>query len=33
MPDAYTMPAHFHPTDERIEVKQGTGSTLARRYR
>jgi len=24
MPDGYKMPPHFHPTDERIEVKQGT---------
>jgi len=24
MPDGYRMPPHFHPTDERIEVKQGT---------
>jgi quercetin dioxygenase-like cupin family protein len=24
MPDGYRMPPHFHPTDERVEVKQGT---------
>jgi quercetin dioxygenase-like cupin family protein len=24
MPDGYAMPPHFHPTDERVEVKQGT---------
>ena len=24
MPDGYKMPPHFHPTDERVEVKQGT---------
>jgi hypothetical protein len=24
MPDGYRMPPHFHPTDERAEVKQGT---------
>lgn len=24
MPNGYKMPPHFHPTDERIEVKQGT---------
>ena len=23
MPDGYRMPPHFHPTDERVEVKQG----------
>ncbi len=24
MPDAYTIAAHFHPTDEAVTVKQGT---------
>ena len=24
MPDGYKIPAHFHPTDERVTVKQGT---------
>jgi quercetin dioxygenase-like cupin family protein len=24
MPDDYRMPPHFHPSDERAEVKQGT---------
>ena len=24
MPDGYRMPPHFHPTDEHIEVRQGT---------
>jgi hypothetical protein len=24
MPNGYGMPPHFHPTDERVEVKQGT---------
>lgn len=24
MPDAYRIPPHFHPTAERVEVKQGT---------
>ena len=24
MPDGYRMPPHFHPTDERVEVMQGT---------
>lgn len=24
MPDGYRMPPHFHPTDERVEVQQGT---------
>ena len=24
MPDGYRMPPHFHPTDEHVEVKQGT---------
>lgn len=24
MPDGYRIPPHFHPTDEAIEVKQGT---------
>jgi quercetin dioxygenase-like cupin family protein len=24
MPHGYRMPPHFHPTDERLEVKQGT---------
>jgi len=24
MPDGYRMPPHFHPTDERVVVKQGT---------
>jgi quercetin dioxygenase-like cupin family protein len=24
MPDGYRMPPHFHPTEERVEVKQGT---------
>jgi mannose-6-phosphate isomerase-like protein (cupin superfamily) len=24
MPDGYRMPPHHHPTDERVEVKQGT---------
>ncbi len=24
MPDGYRLPPHFHPTDEAIEVKQGT---------
>jgi quercetin dioxygenase-like cupin family protein len=24
MPDGYRMPPHFHPTHERVEVKQGT---------
>jgi hypothetical protein len=24
MPGGYRMPPHFHPTDERVEVKQGT---------
>ena len=24
MPDGYRMPPHYHPTDERVEVKQGT---------
>jgi quercetin dioxygenase-like cupin family protein len=24
MPDGYKMPPHFHPTDEWVEVKQGT---------
>lgn len=24
MPDGYRMPPHSHPTDERVEVKQGT---------
>lgn len=24
MPNGYKMPPHFHPTDERVEVKQGT---------
>jgi quercetin dioxygenase-like cupin family protein len=24
MPDGYRMPLHSHPTDERVEVKQGT---------
>jgi mannose-6-phosphate isomerase-like protein (cupin superfamily) len=24
MPDGYTMPPHHHPTDERVEVKEGT---------
>ncbi len=24
MPDGYTMPPHYHPTDERVEVRQGT---------
>jgi quercetin dioxygenase-like cupin family protein len=24
MPDGYRMPPHFHPTDEWVEVKQGT---------
>jgi hypothetical protein len=24
MPDGYKMPPHYHPTDERVKVKQGT---------
>ena len=24
MPDGYRLPPHFHPTDETVEVKQGT---------
>ena len=24
MPDGYTMPAHFHPVDEQVEVLEGT---------
>lgn len=24
MPDGYKIPPHFHPTDENVEVKQGT---------
>jgi quercetin dioxygenase-like cupin family protein len=24
MPDGYRMPPHFHPTDEHVEVRQGT---------
>jgi len=24
MPDGYRIPPHFHPTDEAVEVKQGT---------
>jgi hypothetical protein len=24
MPDGYKMPPHFHPTDEHVEVKQGS---------
>lgn len=24
MPDGYRMPPHFHPSDERVEVRQGT---------
>lgn len=24
MPDGYRMPPHFHPSYERVEVKQGT---------
>jgi hypothetical protein len=24
MPDGYRFPPHFHPTDETVEVKQGT---------
>ncbi len=24
MPDGYRIPPHFHPTDEMVEVKQGT---------
>ena len=24
MPDGYRIPPHFHPTDERVEVEQGT---------
>jgi quercetin dioxygenase-like cupin family protein len=24
MPDGYRIPPHFHPTDERVEVNQGT---------
>lgn len=24
MPNGYKMPPHFHPTDERVQVKQGT---------
>ena len=24
MPDGYRIPPHFHPTDETVEVKQGT---------
>jgi hypothetical protein len=24
MPDGYRMPPHLHPTEERVEVKQGT---------
>lgn len=24
MPDGYKIPPHFHPTDEVVEVKQGT---------
>jgi quercetin dioxygenase-like cupin family protein len=24
MPDGYRIPPHFHPVDERVEVKQGT---------
>lgn len=24
MPDGYRIPPHFHPTDERVEVKEGT---------
>jgi len=24
MPDGYKIPPHFHPTDESVEVKQGT---------
>jgi quercetin dioxygenase-like cupin family protein len=24
MPDGYTVPPHFHPTDEALEVKEGT---------
>jgi hypothetical protein len=24
VPAGYRMPAHFHPTDEHVEVKQGT---------
>ncbi len=24
MPDGYRLPPHFHPTDESVEVKQGT---------
>jgi hypothetical protein len=39
MPDGYRIPPHFHPTDERVEVKQGTlligetSSTPGRRCR